>query len=339
MTKMTKTKKRLMIVTIAVGTVLAVCAPLVAGMLDEDPIDYPEGQQPMPEELGEDVWKPSPVESDAPIAEVLADYLPEVGLGTDRDSIVLLHASGVDVVAIGNSTDPIALDVPGRSDDRSLQALPVWDTATSTLSYHTADNRRTTLDMSTVGSATVLVDVIQTPDSGWVAVLTERDGVALGGEYLEGEHIDWSLSVDGTNIEIPDGELIPLTTHPDGGFVVTLNDGSPSRVARDGQQQAIAELSHLPPAWSASYGPNGLLALGLSTNQVVVVGLRGETGVFDDLPLASPIDVTWGRSGTLYVNLSGQMLNDSGVFACDLQDGTCHKVAAWQPYLRLAEAR
>jgi hypothetical protein len=94
----------------------------------------------------------------------------------------------------------------------------------------------------------------------------------------------------------------------------------------------------LPTAWSAAFGPDEKLALGLSTNDVALIS-GSDLMILDGLPVdGSPIDIAWTDEGAgLLVNVSAATVNDSGIYGCDISMLTpCQKVVDWSPDVRLA---
>lgn len=183
---------------------------------------------------------------------------------------------------------------------------------------------------------------VSTPQVDGQATVFENRDTHLVVTMIEGETNRFGVvGSAGEVVWIDDSDVIPLAPAPDGGFLLRTGDGSLGIVGEDGMVTAYETSFDLPPAWSGAFGPEGLLALGLSTNQVVIINPGSGLLVLDGLPdTGSPIDIVWTAGGSvLLVNSSAPTINDSGIFACNLADLTpCTKIVDWTPDLRLAHS-
>jgi hypothetical protein len=130
--------------------------------------------------------------------------------------------------------------------------------------------------------------------------------------------------------------VIPLAPHPDGGFLVS-DGGATVRLVAGGR---IVDTGYgdLPSAWSAAFGPSGLLALGTTDHAVTIVEPSGRSAFVDGLPAGDAGQLVWDTSGTvLLINLDvASDPSTSGIYGCDLIGDTCDQVMPYQPGLQLA---
>ena len=170
------------------------------------------------------------------------------------------------------------------------------------------------------------------------ATVLVANGAALV-QRIEGGGVQLGVA-NGTDevVWLDDPDLIPLTKTPDGVFLVATGIGGLATVSAHGTVSPYQLPVELPTAWSAAFGPDEKLALGLSTNEVVLIS-GSDLAILDGLPVdGSPIDIAWTDDGAgLLVNVSAATVNDSGIYGCDISMRTpCRKVVDWSPDLRLA---
>jgi hypothetical protein len=301
-------------------TVSILSSPEIAVSSDGDEIDFEAGTEPMPDEIGEDLPRPVPVAPDDS-KSLRPQIVSLMGDLPSSSAVAVIDPTGVRLVSVdeeGSADVDVVPGLPGREFagfllEKPVVRLPVDQKLDDLTAGFSAQNL--------VGSSVLVKDL--TDDGGQVLTWTTVDGATA-----------WRL--DG--VTVGDEWMIPLVVLPEGGFLVAAGDGTYGLIGAE-SPKLLSSLSDLPPAWSGASGPGSLLALGLTTRQVVV----GSPGV-GWMPLAGlpskgpPIDIVWDKSSALFfVNIASPTVRDSGVYACDVPVGECVKVVEWEPEMRLAE--
>ncbi|MCP3973046.1 MAG: hypothetical protein GY720_00975 [bacterium] len=331
--------QRLRIWLIAVAAALSLAAvPIVAFSAAGD-LDAAEGTETLPAEAGDD----EPRTRLDPVHRLDPAELATLVDGRAAPlEIVAVSADGV--IQVSGTTDGLVfstIDAPGRVEQALTQPAPrlIAGRAEYGLAEATAEGSIVSIELETghrQTSADPLDDAVRFQHG--VGAVARGEGMWIIAEQLEGEQLRFGVREGPDTVHwLDDGDLIPLIAHPEGGFLVTAGDGSLRVLDGSGAMTDPGLGLELPAAWSAAFSPDGLLALGLSTNQTVVVVPNKGYVLLDALPAGSPIDVMWNSTGNiLIVNLSAETVNDSGVSVCTVRDGSCTKILRWSPDLRLA---
>lgn len=312
--------------------------PAVAALVGTDELEVDDRA---PAEIGEGITKMRLVAS---IDSSSVESLVRLSVNGDQDvSAVVLDAEGASRLT-GPADDvkvvPL-LSAPGRSDSQLVQMLPIYDPATEEVEYARIDDL-----------IPVVVDAAEdTTETGNplrgtydYQPIAQFDGGStwLVAQVLEGEVPLWGVANQSAKVVwLDDADLIPLTATPKGELLVTDGAGNLETIDSNGNLAPFELRYDIPPVWSAAFGPGDLLAMGLSSNQVAILSQGGGMLVQAGLPeLGSPLDVTWTAGGSvLLVNVSAPTVNDSGIYACDVGEGSpCRKILGWSPELRLAHS-
>ena len=323
---------------IAYGVVLVPGAgvaqdPSSAIITDTNGVDYPTGSQPTPPEVGEGLAPPQSIATAGGV-EVLGPYLRGT---TDSLLGVLVDSEGVRIIG-GDYRNPEIRplpSLPSRTDDRATSFRHLGLLGERLVLSYRADSTPgfdSPLIEAHIDAPTATVEAVTTIDSE-SPYLVDVNGSKLTVRQVEGEELVWNVN----GSEIQDGYIQPLVDLPQGGFLVVLSGGEYSILDADGTLRDAPLPDDLPPAWSAAWGPGGLLALGLVTDQLAVVTPDGTVVEIPGATEGDIIDLFWPPgSSVVLTNVSAATVRGSGIVAYDLATGSCEKVFDWTPDLRLA---
>ncbi len=267
--------------------------------------------------------------------EALQGYLPTASSSSTH--VVVTTPSAVNLFqldAAGRVTDQRPVDAPLYAGQSPTVAPPHTERDGTVVAYDDRDAQDgpvTRVRLSLLGDGEVWVDTADVDEGGphlvddngrWLDVVDVGRG--SGVEMLVG----WR-HVDLVPVESQQG-LVPLTPHPDGGFLVSEADGLRRVLASGGSMPA--DVPWHRAAWSAAFSPTGLFAVGTTDNTVNVVTREGEVIKLDALPRGRATALSFLGSGRgLLVTQTGRTADNSGVFSCELSSLECQRVLPHEP--------
>ncbi|MCP4960652.1 MAG: hypothetical protein GY925_15460 [Actinomycetia bacterium] len=270
--------------------------------------------------------------------------LPTRGEGEPVVTAVIVHAAGVEMISGPLSSVEITSvsGAPGREDQLHIPLPRIRSDGLVEYATELPDGSLQLVVVDPLSASVMSTSALSTQP----AVMTETalepsDAGASLVMYREGDSsLQYGIrdATTGQVVWVEDSDFIPLTPHPDGGFLVSGGRVPGSRWLTATGEIIDAGYRGLPNGWSAAFGPNQLLAIGTANSGVIIVEPSGTSAVVTDLPVGSAGDLAWDDSGTvLLVNMAVAFdTATSGVYGCDLTGKMCHKIVDYKHDLRLA---